>query len=178
MATGEVAHKDFYWPERGDLQKQIVERFASDDLHRAWAELLVEHIDRVLQLRQRAAHTTESAHWLQRGSAGISAAVSAVTGGALIGQLSGSLAAVIGVIAAALGIVAGAVAAARPGETYTADLTRKAQYEQLFWRMRAFALSGLAAIDASGFETQVAEYAAIEAMITSGGGGTTPAALS
>jgi len=134
----------------------------------AWLEELDALAQRVHDKRHQAAVRTESAHWFQRASAGASAAVATLTGGALLGNLSGSAAHYVGVAAAAVGLATAAIASARPGDSYVVDLGRKANYEQLWWDIRTYALTQLRAAEATGFQAAMKEFAAREAAVLAG----------
>jgi hypothetical protein len=133
---------------------------------------IVGFMGRILQKRTEAGRESANAHWFQRGSAGASAAVATLTGGALLGSVHGRAAVVIGIIAAGIGILAGGIAAARPGDSYVADLARKAQYEQLFWEVRTFAIARMPKSSSSDYEdTMRTFYQRFAAIMDAGGAG-------
>ena len=64
-----------------------------------------------------------------------------------------------------MGLVAAGLVAARPEQTYRADPTLKAQYEQLWWDMRSYAITQLPAAGQNGFEEAMKAFAEREANI-------------
>ncbi len=162
----------FTWPTKDTLTAELAEAAKVNPL---WTRQVVEFMLRVLDKRAEAATHTTSAHWFQRGSAGASAAVATLTGGALLGSVRGRAEVVIGLLAATVGILAAAIAAARPGESYVADLAKKSQYEQLFWNVRAFGQTRLKGIDASDYELAMDQFSQRFATIMKTTPGSVPA---
>jgi hypothetical protein len=80
---------------------------------------------------------------LARLTAGVTAAVTTVTGGTLLAHVHGSAATALGLIAVILGVIGAAIAAVRPGESYATDLVIAAQYEHLWWDMYGFGVTEL-----------------------------------
>lgn len=146
----------FTWPTEATLTSELAEAERTNPL---WARQLVEFMLRVLDKREEAATHTASAHWFQRGSAGAAAAVATLTGGALLGSVHGHGEVIIGAVAAVVGILAAAIAAARPGDSYVADLAKKAHYEQLFWNVRAFGQTRLKDMQADDYERAMDDFA-------------------
>jgi hypothetical protein len=56
--------------------------------------------------------------------------------------------------AAIIGTGSAAVAAAKPAESYVADLNRKAHYEQLYWELYTFAVTNLPQVDKDEFRAE------------------------
>ena len=155
-----------WWNSRASVKELYATLGRPPDRERsAWLEELDALAQRIHDKRHEAAVHTESAHWFQRGSAGASAAVATLTGGALLGNLSGTAAHYVGVAAAVVGLATAAIAAARPGDSYIVDLARKAHYEQLWWDISTYALTQLAEADAAGFQAVMKDFAAREAAI-------------
>jgi hypothetical protein len=125
----------------------------SADLDRRmeWASMLARLMVRIAQLRLRKARGRNVAHLLARLAAGVTAAVTTVTGGTLLADVHGSLASALGLIAVVLGIIGAAIAAARPGESYATDLVIAAQYERLWWDIYGFGLTELATVAQGDF---------------------------
>jgi hypothetical protein len=116
-----------------------------------WASMLAQLMVRVAQLRHRMARGRNVAHLLARLAAGVTAAVTTVTGGTLLANVHGSAATALGLIAVVLGVIGAAIAAARPGESYATDLVIAAQYEHLWWEIYGFALTKLASVSEDEF---------------------------
>ena len=160
---------NFTWPTKKDLADELiatreiaVSAGINAGIQDSRVSQVVEFMMRVLVKRQEAAKNTAGAHLLQRGSAGISAAVATLTGGALLGSkgsIHGGTAFWIGLIATVFGLLAGAIAAARPGDAYVADLARKSGYEQLFWDVRVFGLAQMPGMEASEYAAKMNEFA-------------------
>jgi hypothetical protein len=149
------------WPTRDTLRQFWISQLANknDKEKLGWIEELLDRSCRVLDKRDEAAVRTETSHWLQRGSAGASAGVATLTGGTLIGSLHGTAATIIGIGAAGVGLVAAGIVAARPEQSYVTDLTLKAQYEQLWWDLRSYAITQLPVADRNGFEKAIEIFA-------------------
>jgi len=116
-----------------------------------WASMLARLMVRLAQLRLRKAKDRNTAHFWARLAAGVTAAVTTVTGGTLLADVHGSAATAIGWIAVVLGVIGAAMAAARPGESYATDLVIAAQYERLWWDIYGFGLTKLPTISPSDF---------------------------
>jgi hypothetical protein len=155
------------WPTRDQLKKSWIGQLADkDDKGKlGWIDELSDRSSRVLDKRNQAAVSTNTSHWLQRGSAGASAGVATLTGGTLIGSVHGTTATIIGIGAAIVGLVAASIVAARPEQSYRTDLTLKTQYEQLWWDMRSYAITQLPAADPNGFNEAINIFAKREADI-------------
>jgi hypothetical protein len=155
------------WPTRDQLKKSWIGQLTDkDDKEKlGWIDELSDRSSRVLDKRNQAAVSTNTSHWLQRGSAGASAGVATLTGGTLIGSVHGTTATIIGIGAAIVGLVAASIVAARPEQSYRTDLTLKTQYEQLWWDMRSYAITQLPAADPNGFNEAVNIFAKREADI-------------
>ena len=146
----------FTWPTKDTLTAELAEAAKVNPL---WTRQVVEFMLRVLDKRAEAATHTTSAHWFQRGLGGSERTRSPRSPeGALPGSVRGRAEVVIGLLAATVGILAAAIAAARPGESYVADLAKKSQYEQLFWNVRAFGQTRLKGIDASDYERAMDQF--------------------
>lgn len=113
--------------------------------------MLAQLMVRVAQLRLRKARGRNIAHLLARLAAGVTAAVTTVTGGTLLAHVHGSAASVLGLIAVILGVIGAAIAAVRPGESYTTDLVIAAQYEHLWWDIYSFGITKLATVSQEDF---------------------------
>jgi hypothetical protein len=116
-----------------------------------WASMLARLMVRVAQLRLRKARGRNIAHLLARLAAGVTAAVTTVTGGTLLADVHGSAASALGLIAVVLGVIGAAIAAARPGESYATDLVIAAQYERLWWDLYRFGLTELTTVSQDDF---------------------------
>jgi hypothetical protein len=137
-----------------------------------WVNELLDLSARVLDKRNEAARHTASAHWLARGSAGITAGVATLTGGVLIGgisKLNAKIATYFGLAVAFAGLLAAGIAAARPDQSYSADLVRKAQLEQLWWDIRSYGITLLAEAKPNDFKNAVEAFAEREKNIMSAG---------
>jgi hypothetical protein len=121
------------------------------DRRLAWASMLARLMVRVAQLRLRKARGRNIAHLLARLAAGVTAAVTTVTGGTLLADVHGSAATALGLIAVVLGVIGAAIAAARPGESYATDLVIAAEYEHLWWDIYGFALTELVVVSQDDF---------------------------
>jgi hypothetical protein len=106
---------------------------------------------RVAQLRLRKARGRNIAHLLARLAAGVTAAVTTVTGGTLLAHVHGPAASALGLIAVIPGVLGAAIAAVRPGESYATDLVIAAQYEHLWWDMYGFGVTELATVSQEDF---------------------------
>jgi hypothetical protein len=158
--------QEHQWLSDGELSDRFASLITEGDVIReAWKDLIVNFMSRLRAKRQEAADNSGRAHWLQRGSAGASAAVSAVTGGALLGTLSGSLAKIIGVIAATVGVASAGVVAAKPGNSFVTNLRKKAKYEQLYWELYTFGVTDLARIDEDAFRAKMTKFEERESVI-------------
>ncbi len=138
-----------------DIEQLFLTGVAQDDRNRAqragWASQLAQLMLRVAQLRTRQARGRNTAHFLARLAAGVTAAVTTVTGGTLIAHLHGPAATVLGLVAVILGVTGAVIAATRPGESYTTDLVMAAQYERLWWDIYGFGTTKLIAITQADF---------------------------
>jgi hypothetical protein len=155
------------WPTRDQLEESWIDQLddKNDREKLGWIDELLDRSFRVLDKRNQAAVSTETSHWLQRGSAGATAGVATLTGGTLIGSVHGTTATIIGIGAAIVGLVAAGIVAARPEQSYRTDLTLKTQYEQLWWDMRSYAITQLPAADRNGFKETIDIFAKREADI-------------
>jgi len=140
-----------------DIEQMFLTGLGNDDKNRAqragWASQLAQLMVRVAQLRHRQARGRNVAHFLARLAAGVTAAVTTVTGGTLLAHLHGTSATVLGLIAVVLGVTGAVIAATRPGESYTTDLVMAAQYERLWWDIYGFGTTDLIAISQADFAT-------------------------
>jgi hypothetical protein len=118
-----------------------------------WASQLSQLMVRVAELRYRQAKGRNIAHLLARVAAGLTAAVTTLTGGTLLAHVHGRAATVLGLIAVGLGVIGAVIAAARPGDSYATDLVRAAQYEHLWWDMYGFGTTELVTADQASFES-------------------------
>jgi hypothetical protein len=116
-----------------------------------WASMVARLMVRVAELRLRKARGRNIAHLVARLAAGVTAAVTTVTGGTLLADVHGSAASALGLIAVVLGVIGAAIAAARPGESYATDLVVAAQYEHLWWDMYGFGLTELPTVSLADF---------------------------
>src|SRR5580693_5097809 len=87
------------WPARDKLENFWIDQLTDkDDKEKlGWIHELLDRSFRVLDKRNQAAVSTNTSHWLQRGSAGASAGVATLTGGTLIGSVHGTAATIIGI---------------------------------------------------------------------------------
>jgi hypothetical protein len=121
------------------------------DQRMEWAAMLARLMIRIAQLRLRKARGRNMAHLLARVAAGVTAAVTTVTGGTLLAQVHGRAASALGLIAVVLGVIGAAIAAVRPGASYATDLVTAAQYEHLWWDMYGFGVIKLATVSPGDF---------------------------
>lgn len=139
----------------GDIEQMFLTGLARDDKDRAqragWASQLAQLMVRVAQLRHRQARGRNVAYFLARLAAGVTAAVTTVTGGTLVAHLHGTTATVLGLVAVVLGVTGAVIAATRPGESYTTDLVMAAQYERLWWDIYGFGTTELIAMSQADF---------------------------
>ena len=168
-ASEDEDERKWPWPKRQELTEAWASQFDNakeDDKRRLiWVDELLARSFRVLDKRDQAAKGADASHWFQRGSAGASAAVATLTGGTLIGSLHGTAATVIGIGAALAGLFAAGVVAAKPEQSYAADLAQKCQYEQLWWDMRSYAVTQLPTADENSFAEAMNAFAKREADI-------------
>jgi hypothetical protein len=116
----------YEWLNGDELNNRFKALILDGDVERgAWKDLVVNLMMRVQDKRAGAAGNSSRAHWFERGSAGASAAVSAVTAAALLGTLSGGLSKAIGATAAVVGVVSAAIVAAKPGSSFATDTFKK-----------------------------------------------------
>jgi hypothetical protein len=66
--------------------------------------------------------------------------VAAGAGGSLVGHLHGTAGTVIGWVALVGGLAGAAINAMRPGVEHAVDLTKAAQFEQLYWEVFTYAM--------------------------------------
>ena len=116
-----------------------------------WALQLAELMKRVTQLRHRQARGRNTAHLVARLAAGVTAAVTTVTGGTLLAHVHGSAATALGLIAVVLGVIGAGIAATRPGESYATDLIMAAEYEHLWWGIYGFGTTELMTVSPGDF---------------------------
>lgn len=121
------------------------------DQRAEWASMLARLMVRVAQLRLRKARGRNIANLAGRLAAGVTAAVTTVTGGTLLAHVHGSVASALGLIAVVLGVIAAAIAAARPSESYATDLVIAAKYERLWWDMYGFGVTELTTVSQVDF---------------------------
>jgi hypothetical protein len=156
------------WSSRDQLRDSWIKQLPSksDDTKMSWVDELLDRSDRILAKRNEAARNTETSHWFQRASAGASAAVATLSGGTLISSsVHGAAATTVGIIAAVVGLLAAGIVAARPEQSYAADLARKTQYEHLWWDLRSYAITKLPSADRNSFEEAINTFAEREANI-------------
>lgn len=143
---------------------------ADRDQRLEWASMLARLMVRIAQLRLRKARGRNIAHLLARLAAGVTAAVTTVTGGTLLADVHGSVASALGLIAVVLGVIGAAIAAARPGESYATDLVIAAQYEHLWWDIYGFGLTQLVAVSQGDFRKAWSGFIKREQDISSNSG--------
>jgi hypothetical protein len=156
------------WTSRDQLRDSWINQLPNknDDPKVSWVDELLDRSGRILVKRDEAARNTETSHWFQRASAGASAAVATLSGGTLISSsVHGAAATTIGIIAAVVGLLAAGIVAARPEQSYAADLARKTQYEHLWWDLRSYAITRLPSSDRDSFEEAINKFAEREANI-------------
>ena len=164
---------EWKWETPENLKQQWTECLTNSKdrpVKELWIDGLLDMSDRVMNKRNEAARNTASAHWLARGSAGVSAGVATLTGGALIGGISkvnAKVATYFGLAIAFAGLIAAGIAAARPDQSYSADLVRKAQLEQLWWDMRSYAMTLLPTAKPNNFKNAMENFAQREREIMS-----------
>lgn len=124
---------------------------ADRDQRLGWASQLAQLMVRVGELRYRQARGRNIAHVLARLAAGVTAAVTTLTGGTLLAQVHGPAATALGLIAVVLGVMGAVIAATRPGQSYAADLVMAAQYEGLWWNIDGFGTTELATAGPADF---------------------------
>ena len=78
-----------------------------------------------------------------RYTAAVVPVVAAGAGGSLVGHVHGTAGAVIGWVALVGGLVGAAINAVRPAVEYGVDLTKAAQFEQLYWNVFNYSMTGL-----------------------------------
>jgi hypothetical protein len=154
-----------------EMAPRFAAGFLPDDALRAqrpeWASLLALLMVRVAQLRHRKARSRNIAHLSARLAAGATAAVTTVTGGTLLAQVHGAAATALGLIAVVLGVLGAAIAAARPGESYAANLVIAARYEHLWWDLYGFGVTKLSAVSEEDFNDALSGFAKREEEISS-----------
>lgn len=116
-----------------------------------WASQLAQLMVRVGELRYRQARGRNIAHLLARLAAGVTAAVTTLTGGTLLAHVYGPAATALGLIAVILGVLGAVIAATRPGQSYATDLVMAAQYEGLWWNIYGFGTTELATVGPADF---------------------------
>jgi hypothetical protein len=158
----------WHWSSRVELRESWIKQLPgkNDDPKVSWVDELLDRSGRMLAKRDEAARNTDTSHWFQRASAGASAAVATLSGGTLISSsVHGVAATTIGIIAAVVGLLAAGIVAARPEQSYAADLARKTQYEHLWWDLRSYAITQLPSADRNSFEEAINTLAEREANI-------------
>jgi hypothetical protein len=148
------------FPDEAKLHELIQPALGGDGVMDSRRFIIVELLVRITYNRHESAVKSNTSHWFQRSAAGATAGVAALTGGTLLGNLTGATAKIIGAIAAVIGLLSAAIIAARPGDSFATDLVRKAQYEQLIWELRAYAVSGAAQDTEDHFRSEIDGYAA------------------
>ena len=78
-----------------------------------------------------------------RYAAAVIPVVAAGAGGSLVGHVHGTAGAVIGWVAIVGGLAGAAINAVRPAVEYGVDLTKAAQFEQLYWDIFNYSMTGL-----------------------------------
>jgi hypothetical protein len=121
------------------------------DLRLGWASQLAQLMVRVAELRYRQARGRNIARVLARLAAGVTAAVTTLTGGTLLAQVHGPAATALGLIAVILGVLGAVIAATRPGQSYSTDVVMAAQYEGLWWNIYGFGATELTTVRPAEF---------------------------
>jgi len=124
-------------------------------------------MSRIASVRHRQARGRNVALLLARLAAGVTAAVTTVTGGTLLAQVHGVAATVIGVTAVVLGITGAAIAAMQPRESHARNVTMAARYENLWWDMYVFGTTQLCTASSAEFDKAMRRFAEREADISS-----------
>jgi hypothetical protein len=132
-----------------------------------WALQLAQMMSRIACIRHRQARGRNAALLLARIAAGVTAAVTTITGGTLLAHLHGVAATVIGVTAVALGIIGAALAAVRPDKSYARDVMMAAGYENLWWDMYVFGTTHMPTTSSADFDEAMRGFALREAEISS-----------
>lgn len=96
-------------------------------------------------------HDRKIAHLLARLAAGVTAAVTTLSGGTLLAHVRGRAATALGIIAVILGVLGAVIAATRPGQSYATDLVMAAQYEGPWWNIYGFGTTELAIVGPADF---------------------------
>jgi hypothetical protein len=78
-----------------------------------------------------------------RYAAAVVPVVAAGAGGSLVGHVHGTAGTLIGWVALVGGLVGAAINAVRPAVEYGVDLTKAAQFEQLYWDVFNYSMTGL-----------------------------------
>jgi hypothetical protein len=78
-----------------------------------------------------------------RYAAAVVPVIAAGAGGSLVGHVHGTAGAVIGWVALVGGLVGAAINAVRPAVEYGVDQTKAAQFEQLYWDVFNYSMTGL-----------------------------------
>jgi hypothetical protein len=78
-----------------------------------------------------------------RYAAAVIPVVAAGAGGSLVGHVRGTAGSVIGWVAIIGGLAGAAVNAIRPAVEYGVDLTKAAEFEQLYWDVFNYSMTGL-----------------------------------
>jgi hypothetical protein len=78
-----------------------------------------------------------------RYAAAVVPVIAAGAGGSLVGHVHGTAGTVIGWVALIGGIVGAAINAVRPAVEYGVDVTKAAQFEQLYWDIFNYSMTGL-----------------------------------
>ncbi len=115
------------------------------------ASQLAQLMVRVAELRYRQARGRNIAHVLARLAAGVTAAVTTLTGGTLLAQLHGPAATALGLIAVILGVMGAVIVATQPGQSYATDVVMAAKFEGLWWNIYGFGTTDLATAGPTDF---------------------------
>lgn len=99
-------------------------------------------MDRVWKRRTQAAKARSKWDWLRYAGAVIPV-VAAGAGGSLVGHLHGLAGTIIGWVALVGGLAGAAVNAVRPAVEYGIDVTKAADFEQLYWDVFNYAMTEL-----------------------------------
>jgi hypothetical protein len=172
-ATKPAKQKPWSPPSGDEFKARLDEVLAqADDRHyrmniglQCWT-----FMNRAWYRRTNAAHARAQWNWF-RYSAAVIPVVAAGAGGSLVGQLHGVAATVVGWGALIGGLMGAAINAVRPAIEYGVDLTKAAEFEQLYWDVFNYAMAELPTTDTTEIPARLNSFSQRmgEIAITSGG---------
>lgn len=126
----------------GELLQGALEGCEHFDYRQNLGSLCWDLMDRAWYRRGHAADARKL--WNKyRYAAAVVPVVAAGAGGSLVGHVHGTAGAVIGWVALISGLVGAAINAVRPAVEYGVDVTKTAQFEQLYWDVFSYSMTGL-----------------------------------